>query len=108
MEEFAAKEIGERIAEARRLANGMTQEQLGDLVGVSTRSIQDYEAGVTIPWKHMLAIARVTKARVDWLVHGSEEADPDTQALLEDVVARLQRIEAIVGQAGLLTRPADN
>ena len=52
MQQFAAQEIGARIAQARRECGGMTQEQLAELLNISTRSVQDYEAGITIPWKH--------------------------------------------------------
>ncbi|QQZ56843.1 helix-turn-helix transcriptional regulator [Streptomyces microflavus] len=40
--------LGIRIAEARRAA-GLSQEQLGDLVGVERRTIQRYEAGSRDP-----------------------------------------------------------
>lgn len=101
VEQFAAREIGDRIAEARRRANGMTQQTLGDLIGVSARSIQDYEAGVTIPWKHMREIAEITETRVEWLLHG--EGEPDrlarVEALATEASERLRRIEALLEES---------
>lgn len=70
VQEFAAREIGDRIAKARREAGGMTQEQLADLVDVSERSIQNYEAGVSIPYKHLHRIAEVLNRSVGWFLHG--------------------------------------
>ena len=87
MEQFAAEEIGKRIAEARKLANGMTQETLADLIGVSKRSVQDYEAGVTIPWKHLKAISKVTRHPVDWFLYGDED---QLEARTEELVRRFE------------------
>lgn len=42
------RELGQRILLAR-LAIGMSQEHLGDLVGVERRTIQRYEAGARDP-----------------------------------------------------------
>ena len=87
---------GESIRTHRRL-RGMTQEQLADLIGVSARSIQDYEAGVTIPWKHLRPIAQVTRCPVEWLIHGDEaEEDPKLRQLFAEMNERVRRIEAAV------------
>lgn len=95
MKQFVAAEIGERITEARLLANGMTQATLADLIGVSMRSIQDYEAGVTIPWKHLRGIAGATRKEVEWLLYGGE-AQEDLRSLVEEMVERVRRIEEIL------------
>lgn len=95
MEQFASGEIGERIAEARHLANGMTQATLADLIGVSMRSIQDYEAGVTIPWKHLRGIAGATRKEVEWLLYGGAVKE-DLRSLVEEMVERVRRIEEIL------------
>lgn len=97
MEQFAAEEIGARIADARKLANGMTQETLGDLIGVSKRSVQDYEAGVTIPWKHMQAISKVTKRPVEWFLYGDEETLGErTEELVHRFEALAVRLEELL------------
>lgn len=108
MQQFEAQEIGARIALARKRAGGMTQETLADLIGVSTRSVQDYEAGVTIPWKYLLPIAKVTKVDVDWLIHGDETEPPEVRELLEDIDARMRRIEEhVLGQEAAPDRQAN-
>ncbi len=76
----------------------MTQEQLAELLNVSTRSVQDYEAGVTMPWKHFQTLETIFKRPLPWFLHG-EEPDADTDAvdqrlgrielMLEELVARL-------------------
>ncbi len=42
------KQIGENIANLRR-ANGMTQEQLADIIGVSAQSVSKWETSTTMP-----------------------------------------------------------
>ncbi|MFD4662444.1 helix-turn-helix transcriptional regulator [Streptomyces halstedii] len=42
------RELGRRLGDARRAA-GMSQEHLGDLIGVERRTIQRYESGTRDP-----------------------------------------------------------
>lgn len=90
MQQFAAREIGERIAQARREAGGMTQEQLAELLNVSARSVQDYESGVTVPWKHMHALTRIFTRPLEWFLHG-DEADQEED--IHDLDARVSILE---------------
>jgi PAS domain S-box-containing protein len=45
-------EIGARLAQARKQA-GLTQKALAEGLGVTRRSIQGYEAGTVVPYKHL-------------------------------------------------------
>lgn len=93
---FEPHDIGARIASARKQA-GLTQEELGDLVGVSTRSLQGYEAGHIVPYRHLGKISEVVNRPVGWLLHGEEAEDDPSNA------ERLSRIEAQLGEIrGLL------
>lgn len=83
---FEPERIGARIATARREA-GLTQEELGDLVGLSTRSVQGYEAGDVTPYKHLDKISEVVGRPVSWLLRGDEEIDEEASG------PRLARIE---------------
>lgn len=97
---FEPEDIGARIAAARKEA-GLTQEELADLVGVSTRSLQGYESGAVIPYRHMAKIADVAQRPVAWLLHGDEAEDEATNS------ERLARIEAQLAEIrGLLARAA--
>lgn len=92
MEQFAAREIGARIAQARR-ERGLTQEELSDLASISARSLQDYEGGVTIPYKHLPTFARILRRPVEWFLHGDGEeagATADQLGLLHEEVAVLR------------------
>ena len=99
MQQFAAKEIGERIKEARRQA-GLTQDELADLVEVTTRTIQAYEAGDIDAYRKLNKLASVLNREVSWLLHGDEEAIPDDDRLgqvvhkLEELGAAIERVES--------------
>lgn len=69
--QFEARAIGERIAKARNEA-GLTQEEMAELASFSKRSLQDYEAGVTIPYRHMREIGAILNRQVPWFLHGDE------------------------------------
>lgn len=94
--QLEAGAIGARIAQARNEA-GLTQEELADLaVGFSRRSLQDYETGVTIPYKHMQEIASLVAVTVEWLLHGEpDEATPqdaDAIALLRAEMSEIRQL----------------
>lgn len=101
MQQFAAQEIGARIAQARHEADGMTQEQLAELLNVSTRSVQDYESGVTMPWKHFRLLETIFKRQMGWFLYGDPtEEEPDGE-----LVERLDRIERLALRAIALLDP---
>jgi transcriptional regulator with XRE-family HTH domain len=89
--EFEKKAIGERIATARDENGGMTQQELADAVGVTMRSVQAYEAGDTVPWKHMQKIADVLGRSIPWLIHGGN--DRVSQEVAERIEAAAGKLE---------------
>lgn len=94
---FEPDAIGTRIAQARREA-GLTQEELADLVGVSTRSLQSYEAGNVVPYKHIRKLAKVLKRQVEWFLHGDVEPDPEHARLREELEAEVARFRKLGDQ----------
>lgn len=96
---FEPEDIGARIAVARREA-GLTQEELADLVGVSTRSLQGYESGDVIPYRHMEKLAAVTRRSVAWLLHGDIENETSVGERLEHIEGQLAEIRTLLGGDG--------
>lgn len=95
---FEPQDIGARIATARKEA-GLTQEELADLVQVSTRSLQGYEAGDVVPYRHINKLGEVLQRPVGWILHG--ESEPEE--------TRLDRIEAQLAEIrGLLASRAQD
>lgn len=99
MAQLEAKAIGGRIQRARK-EKGMTQEDVGDIATFSKRSLQDYETGVTIPYKHLRELSAILDRPVEWFLHGEPEAtvpaEPTSAARLDDIEAKLDRLTAAV------------
>lgn len=73
-------ELKDRIAAVRRAA-GLTQEQLGELVGVTRQAVSKWEAGQTVP--DALTVAKLCEAlhvSADYVLLGRE---PEEQAIPE-------------------------
>lgn len=107
--QFEAQSIGARLAQARREA-GLTQEQVGDVATFSKRSLQDYEAGVTIPYKHLRELGSIYKREVAWFLHGdpdelSEDRLLGIEAQLVEALDRLQRVEELLRDDGAGEEP---
>jgi DNA-binding XRE family transcriptional regulator len=88
-----ALEIGARIRQARKEAGGMTQGELGDLIGVTERSIQAYEQGDSIPYKYGNKLEAVLGRPVAWFWYG-DEALQSTDDHHESVMAELKALRA--------------
>lgn len=100
--QLEAKAIGQRIAQARAEA-GLTQEQVGDLATFSKRSLQDYETGVTIPYKHMRELSEILEREVAWFLHGEPEAHAPAP---ESVLGLLQELREGVDASAEATADA--
>ena len=67
-------ELSERIALARKQA-GLTQEQLGEALGVSRQAVSKWEAGQSNPdVAYVAEMCRLFGVSSDWLLLGEEQA----------------------------------
>jgi transcriptional regulator with XRE-family HTH domain len=92
MEEAAEKDLtglGARIREAR-MAAGLTQDELSDLVGVGMRQIQYYESGDSNPYRTLRRIAEATDRSVGWFLRG----DAPTELSADELIERLEHVES--------------
>ena len=73
-----AGEIGQRIRQARHEA-GMSQKELGALVGVSERSIAAWELGegAKAPYAWMDQLENFLGVSAAWLIRGAEVSSTD-------------------------------
>lgn len=101
--QFEAIEIGARIAAARK-EKGLTQDELAALCTFSKRSLQDYEAGVTIPYRHLVELGGILGRTPAWFLHGADAKAEDPEAVRQAVRQELaaladsvKRIEAHLG-----------
>jgi transcriptional regulator with XRE-family HTH domain len=82
------RQVGARIAESRRLG-GLTQRELADRLGVTVRTIQNYEAGVAVPYRHLRTIESLGHKRPGWILDGGDDGDfVTTIASLHDAMER--------------------
>jgi transcriptional regulator with XRE-family HTH domain len=88
LEVFAPEELGHRIKTAREQA-GLTQDDLADVIGLSMRQVQNLEAGVSKPFKHVKQIAEATGKSVEWLLHGEPAPQPDADRLREIIAEEI-------------------
>lgn len=88
MSNLAAAEIGARIRQAR-LEAGFTQEQLAEVASFSKRSLQEYEYGNTIPYKHLRELSRLLNRPEEWFLYGEDTVG----ALAEDQLRQIIREE---------------
>jgi transcriptional regulator with XRE-family HTH domain len=88
MQQFEAQEIGARIKQAR-LERGLTQEVLAEMAPFSKRSLQDYETGVTIPYRHLRELSRLLGKPEEWFLYGDEPVASDRLELIEEQLARV-------------------
>lgn len=112
---LAPQEIGRRIKAAREEA-GLRQEDLADLVGLGTRTIQNYEAGSTKPYTHLRKIAAALNVNVDRLLHDEDVQSPPLSERLdsielgqEAILMQLERLELLLLEVrqGSETEPGD-
>jgi transcriptional regulator with XRE-family HTH domain len=87
--QLEAEAIGRRIAQARH-ESGLTQDDLAEMTSFSKRSLQDYEAGVTIPYRNFKEIAALLKRPVEWFLHGDREENRN--GLLEEVAGSVTEL----------------
>jgi transcriptional regulator with XRE-family HTH domain len=89
--QFEARAIGERIQRARNEV-GLTQEEMTELATFSKRSLQDYEAGVTIPYRHMREIAALTGKPVEWFLYGEDPEISDLANRVDQIQEQLEEV----------------
>lgn len=86
----------------------MTQRELGELIGVSERSIIAYEKGDVIPFRFFAKLEEATGKPASWLLHGEESPEFREKELLEELRANqetiLEELRAI--RSALDGRPA--
>ena len=83
------REIGARIATARREV-GLTQRELAERLGVTPRSIQNYESGAIVPYRHLRRIEVMAHKRIGWIL-GGDGADDDMTKTLRRLEEALDR-----------------
>lgn len=67
---------GKRLAAARNAVH-LSQRALAAELGVSLRTVQNYEAGKFVPYRHLDALGKLLGRSPAWFLYGGEERDPE-------------------------------
>ena len=96
-ENLNPREVGERVKRARLEADGMTQRELADFLGVTERTVAAVERGEWIPYRHMSKIETVLQRPASWFLYGEShpQMDPSIARLEEKLDRVIQLLEAI-------------
>ena len=88
--------LGQRIAQKRK-EQGLSQEALGDRLGVSRQSIYKWESDSALPEiDKLIALSRLFGVSVGWLLELEEDAAPTPEASGELTETQLKMVEEIV------------
>ena len=101
--------IGERLIAARK-EHGMSQQEVADLIHVSSRSMQAYESDDVIPYRYLRELSEVLEVPMGWILHGEDapEETGELKPILLDILKELQKISAQTdhGKTATAKRPA--
>ena len=87
--------IGQRIAQKRK-EQGLSQEALGEQLGVSRQSIYKWESDAALPEiEKLIALSRLFNVSVGWLLGVEEDATPPQKHTEELTEAQLKMVEEI-------------
>ncbi|MGI2181062.1 helix-turn-helix domain-containing protein [Shewanella oncorhynchi] len=87
--------IGQRIVDQRKM-RGMTQTQLSENVGISTRTLSKVENGFDIKLSLFLAISDALGADAAELLQLSGSRSALTEANVQEIEQHLQAIKALL------------
>jgi transcriptional regulator with XRE-family HTH domain len=75
-------EVGQRIR-ARRMAKGMSQTELGNLLGVTFQQVQKYERGINrVGAGRLVRVAEALEVPVSFFFGATDIGSADTRAIL--------------------------
>lgn len=81
---------------------------MAELASFSKRSLQDYEAGVTIPWRHMREISAILKRPVEWFLHGDDAEVQSLSDRVDQLQTQLDEILALLRSERLALREEED
>lgn len=87
--------VGRKVREARA-AKGMSQEQLGKLLGVSFQQVQKYEKGTNrIGSSRLWDISKALETPITYFFEGIEDANADQRTLPRRTIELAKQIDSI-------------
>jgi transcriptional regulator with XRE-family HTH domain len=86
-----------RILRAQRTMLGISQDELGKLIGVTFQQIQKYENGINNPSPHRLMqlAEQLGMPVLDWLVQACAPAVPEVEELNRQCLEMMRRFRGL-------------
>lgn len=88
-----AREVGARIAQARKESGFLSQRELADMVPVAERSLAGWEIGEVIPYRYMRRLEELLNKPASWLLYGDSGSPTQTVELVAQLNTRIDAIE---------------
>jgi PAS domain S-box-containing protein len=95
----SSAETGVRLAQARKQA-GLTQKALAERLGVTRRSIQGYEAGTVVPYKHLERLGGILDRPPSWFLGGDQPVAVKSVPVAELRAALHEELVAVFSELG--------
>jgi len=90
----------------------MTQETLAELLCVCRRSVQAYESGRRVPYRHVHRLAEIFERPASWFLHGDNGEDGAAPEPDDEVMRRLdaqaKALARLVLEVAALRRSLDS
>ena len=93
--------VGARIAQVRK-ERGLTLRELAEGLGVTVRSLQSYEAGVVLPYRHLPRLAALLHRSPTWILQGRTRGMEEREALVALRQEFRERVQTLEEQLALL------
>jgi transcriptional regulator with XRE-family HTH domain len=89
------KRLGQRLRQGR-LLKGLTQQQIGDIAGVSWQQVQKYEAGENrIAAERLYRVSKKLGLSLAFFLESDRELDCQAEALSDEALRLAGHIEAL-------------
>jgi PAS domain S-box-containing protein len=95
----SSADTGARLAQARKQA-GLTQKALAERLGVTRRSVQGYEAGTVVPYKHLERLGRILDRAPSWFLGGEQAVAVTPDPVAELRAALHEELVAVFAELG--------
>jgi len=95
-------DVGNRLKNLRSKL-GYTQEELGNLIGVTKTTIQNYEYGRIPKGEHIITLAGLFNCSADWILFGDKNFRDDEAAQAELMMVPKVRARLAAGRSSLET-----
>lgn len=110
MARLEAAKVSGRMKDAR-IRTGLSQQDFADVLKVHKHTVENVENNRLIkgPYQYVNAWAAAANVAVEWILHGHAGSTVEEEAVGEEILAVVERIETRVErlEAELLERPAE-